>query len=94
MNRFSGFDVAVELPVFGGHLDVFFETNKQVYVIECKRNQSADETLALIDMKKYAKRISSHDKPGGSGHRTGTSGCSFRQVRSQGYWRSSRLKVC
>lgn len=65
MNRFSGFDVAVELPVFGGHLDVFFETNKQVYVIECKRNQSADETLAQIDMKKYAKRISSHDKPDG-----------------------------
>lgn len=63
MIRFSGFKVAVELPVLGGRIDVFFETDNRVYVIECKRNQSADDALAQIDMKKYAKKISSADKP-------------------------------
>lgn len=63
MIRFSGFKVAVELPVLGGRVDVFFETDNRVYVIECKRNQSADDALAQIDMKKYAKKISSADKP-------------------------------
>lgn len=63
MIRFSGFKVAVELPVLGGRVDVFFETDNRVYVIECKRDQSADDALAQIDMKKYAKKISSADKP-------------------------------
>ena len=63
MIRFSGFKVAVELPVLGGRIDVFFETDNRVYVIECKRDQSADDALAQIDMKKYAKKISSADKP-------------------------------
>ncbi len=63
MIRFSGFKVAVELPVLGGRIDVFFETDNRVYVIECKRDQSADDALSQIDMKKYAKKISSADKP-------------------------------
>ncbi len=63
MIRFSGFKVAVELPVLGGRIDIFFETNNRVYVIECKRDKSADEALSQIDMKKYAQKISSKDKP-------------------------------
>ncbi len=63
MIRFSGFKVAVELPVLGGRIDVFFETDNRVYVIECKRNKSADEALSQIDMKKYASKVSSADKP-------------------------------
>ncbi len=63
MIRFSGFDVFVELPVLGGRIDVFFETDNRVYVIECKRDKSADEALDQIDMKKYAQKVSSKDKP-------------------------------
>ncbi len=63
MIRFSGFKAAVELPRLGGRIDVFFETNKRVYVIECKRDKSADEALSQINIKKYAQKISSHDKP-------------------------------
>ncbi|MCQ2218873.1 MAG: ATP-binding protein [Paludibacteraceae bacterium] len=63
MIRFSGFNVFVELPVLGGRIDIFFETDNRVYVIECKRDQSADEALAQIDMKKYDQKISSKDKP-------------------------------
>ena len=63
MIRFSGFKTAVELPRLGGRIDVFFETNNRVYVIECKRDKSADEALSQIDMKKYAQKVSSKDKP-------------------------------
>ena len=63
MIRFSGFKAAVELPRLGGRIDVFFETNNRVYVIECKRDKSADEALSQIDMKKYAQKVSSKDKP-------------------------------
>ena len=63
MIRFSGFKTAVELPRLGGRIDVFFETNTRVYVIECKRDKSADEALSQIDMKKYAQKVSSKDKP-------------------------------
>lgn len=63
MIRFSGYNVFVEHPVLGGRIDVFFETSKRIYVIECKRNQTAKDALAQIDMKKYAERISSQDKP-------------------------------
>ncbi|MBQ0089162.1 MAG: AAA family ATPase, partial [Prevotellaceae bacterium] len=63
MIRFSGFKVAVELPTLGGRIDVFFETNNRVYVIECKRNQSAEEALSQIDMKRYAQKVSAQDKP-------------------------------
>ena len=62
MIRFSGFDVKVEHPVLGGRIDVFFETDTRVYIIECKRDKSADEALSQIDEKKYAKKISNVDK--------------------------------
>ena len=62
MIRFSGFDVKVEHPVLGGRIDVFFETDTCVYIIECKRDKSADEALSQIDEKKYAKKISNVDK--------------------------------
>ena len=63
MIRFSGFNVFVELPVLGGRIDVLFETNRRVYVMEYKRNHSAAEALAQIDMKKYAQKITSKEKP-------------------------------
>ncbi|MCQ2194547.1 MAG: ATP-binding protein [Paludibacteraceae bacterium] len=62
MIRATGHKVTVEHPVLGGRIDVFFETNNCVYIIECKRDSSAQEALAQIDEKRYAKKISSHDK--------------------------------
>ncbi|MCQ2218617.1 MAG: ATP-binding protein [Paludibacteraceae bacterium] len=62
MIRATGFNVTVERPVLSGRIDVFFETNNCVYIIECKRDGSAQEALAQIDEKRYAKKISSHDK--------------------------------
>lgn len=62
MIRSTGHKVSVEHPVLGGRIDVFFETEKSVYIIECKRDQSAKDALAQIDEKKYAKKITSADK--------------------------------
>ncbi len=62
MIRFTGHQVAVEHPVLGGRVDIFFETEACAYLIECKRDQSAQEALAQIDEKKYAERISAPGK--------------------------------
>ena len=62
MIRFSGYQVAVEHPVLGGRVDIFFETDKCAYLIECKRDQSAQEALSQIDEKKYAAKISAPGK--------------------------------
>ncbi|MCQ2218616.1 MAG: ATP-binding protein [Paludibacteraceae bacterium] len=62
MIRATGFNVTVERPVLSGRIDVFFETNNCVYIIECKRDGSAQEALAQIDEKRYAKKISAPGK--------------------------------
>lgn len=62
MIRFTGLQVAVEHPVMGGRIDIFFETESCAYLIECKRDLSAQEALAQIDEKKYAERISAPGK--------------------------------
>ena len=62
MIRSTGHKVFVEHPVLGGRIDIFFETDKYVYVIECKRNQPAKDALAQIDIKKYSEKISSGEK--------------------------------
>lgn len=60
--RATGYPTFVELPKLGGRLDVCFETEKFAYVIECKRDTSAETALAQIDLKKYDKRLSHKDK--------------------------------
>jgi hypothetical protein len=55
--RATGHNVFVEHPVLGGRIDIFFETEQCAYIIECKRDGSAQEALSQIDEKKYAKRI-------------------------------------
>ncbi|MCQ2192286.1 MAG: ATP-binding protein [Paludibacteraceae bacterium] len=62
MIRSTGHKVSVEYPVLGGRIDVFFETDKCAYIIECKRDESAETALSQIDEKKYAKKISSPQK--------------------------------
>lgn len=62
MIRFTGHNVSVEYPVLGGRIDVFFETNKYAYIIECKRDESAEIALSQIDEKRYAKKISAPNK--------------------------------
>ncbi|MCQ2191772.1 MAG: ATP-binding protein [Paludibacteraceae bacterium] len=62
MIRATGHKVTVEHPVLGGRIDVFFETNKYAYIIECKRDESAETALSQIDEKKYAKKISAPEK--------------------------------
>ncbi len=60
--RFCGCDVSVEYPVLGGRIDICFETDKCTYIIECKRDESAEAALSQIDEKRYAEKISSPDK--------------------------------
>ena len=62
MIRSTGHKVSVEYPVLGGRIDICFETAHNAYVIECKRDSSAQEALNQIDEKRYAKKISSQDK--------------------------------
>ncbi len=60
--RSTGHQAKIEMPVLGGRIDVFFETQACAYIIECKRDLSATEALAQIDEKKYATRISAANK--------------------------------
>ncbi len=62
MIRATGYNVTVERPVLSGRIDVFFETNNCVYIIECKRDESAEVAFAQIDEKRYAKKISAPAK--------------------------------
>ncbi|MCQ2194546.1 MAG: ATP-binding protein [Paludibacteraceae bacterium] len=62
MIRATGYNVTVERPVLSGRIDLFFETNNYIYIIECKRDESAEIALAQIDEKRYAEKVSSHDK--------------------------------
>ena len=62
MIRATGYNVTVERPVLSGRIDVFFETNNCVYIIECKRDESAEVALSQIDEKRYAKKISAPGK--------------------------------
>jgi hypothetical protein len=57
--RSTGHKVFVEHPVLGGRIDIFFETEQRAYIVECKRDESAQDALSQIDEKMYAKRISS-----------------------------------
>ena len=62
MMRSAGYQAKIELPVLGGRIDVFFETNQCAYIIECKRDQSAADALAQIDAKQYAAKISTNKR--------------------------------
>ncbi|MCQ2218441.1 MAG: ATP-binding protein [Paludibacteraceae bacterium] len=62
MIRATGYNVTVERPVLSGRIDLFFETNNCIYIIECKRDESAEAALSQIDEKRYAEKVSSHDK--------------------------------
>ncbi|MCQ2191944.1 MAG: ATP-binding protein [Paludibacteraceae bacterium] len=60
--RATGHKTYVELPKLGGRIDICFETDRFVYIIECKRDQSAHDALMQIEEKKYGKRLSSEGK--------------------------------
>jgi hypothetical protein len=62
MIRSTGHPARIEMPVLGGRIDVFFETKDFAYIIECKRDQSAQEALSQIDEKKYAEKISTNKR--------------------------------
>lgn len=62
MIRSTGHKVSVEYPVLGGRIDLFFQTKRCTYIVECKRNLSAREMLAQIDEKRYAERVAASDK--------------------------------
>jgi len=62
MMRSAGYQAKIELPVLGGRIDVFFETDNCAYIIECKRDKTAQETLSQIDEKRYAARISTNKR--------------------------------
>lgn len=62
MMRSAGYQAKIELPVLGGRIDVFFETDNCAYIIECKRDKTAQEALSQIDEKRYAARISTNKR--------------------------------
>lgn len=62
MVRATGYKTYVEMSKLGGRIDICFETDQYAYIIECKRNLSAKEALAQIDVKNYAKRLSATGK--------------------------------
>ena len=62
MMRSAGHQAKIELPVLGGRIDIFFETDNCAYIIECKRDKTAQEALAQIDEKHYAARISTNKR--------------------------------
>lgn len=58
MVRATCYKTYVVMPKLGGRID----TDQYAYIIECKRNLSAKEPLAQIDVKNYAKRLSATGK--------------------------------
>ena len=52
--RLVGFFCEVEHPVAGGRSDVVIKTNKYIYVLELKVDQSAEVALQQIEEKAYA----------------------------------------
>lgn len=62
MMRSAGYQTKIELPVLGGRIDVYFETKECAYIIECKRDQSAQDALSQIDEKQYADKISTNKR--------------------------------
>ena len=62
MIRSTGRPVSVEYPVLGGRIDIYFETAECAYIIECKRDATAQLALEQIDDKKYAEKVSATGK--------------------------------
>ena len=62
MIRSTGRPVSVEYPVLGGRIDIYFETAECAYIIECKRDATAQLALEQIDDKKYAGKVSATGK--------------------------------
>ena len=53
--KMMGFYTEVERTTARGRIDVVIRTSKYIYIIECKLDGSADEALAQIEAKGYAK---------------------------------------
>ncbi len=53
--RLIGFEVKTEYQTSEGRIDIVIETDKYVYVIELKRDQSPELALQQIEAKGYAK---------------------------------------
>ena len=53
--RLVGFYCEVEHPVAGGRSDVVIKTDKYIYVLELKVDQSAEAALQQIGERGYAK---------------------------------------
>jgi hypothetical protein len=54
---FIGVGVTPEVRTNDGRIDAVMETPDHVYIMEFKRNASADEALAQIKEKKYFERF-------------------------------------
>ena len=62
MIRATGHKTWIEKPKLGGRMDIYFENDKYVFIIECKRDGSATEALQQINEKKYDHRLSREGK--------------------------------
>lgn len=57
--RLLGIKVQTELSTSRGRIDVIIQTNNYIYVIEMKLDGSAEEALAQIETKGYARKFTS-----------------------------------
>ncbi len=55
MFKMMGLYVKTEYNTSNGRIDIVIETDKFVYIIELKRDQSPDDALQQIEAKGYAK---------------------------------------
>ena len=53
--RLMGFYVEVERHTTDGRMDILMQTSQYIYILELKLDKSADEALAQIEAKGYAK---------------------------------------
>ena len=59
---FTGYRTNIEFPTLGGRIDIYFETAECAYIIECKRDATAQAAMEQIDDKKYAEKVSATGK--------------------------------
>ena len=60
---FVGVGAQAEVHTSDGAIDAIFETDRDVYVVEFKRDEPADVALAQIRAKDYASRVALRGKP-------------------------------
>ena len=61
--RLVGFKIEAEILTIDGRIDSVVKTDKEIYILEFKINQSAEEAIKQIEEKGYAEKYADDKRP-------------------------------